>query len=227
MRIVRFREQITQTQGRVPSFCITIPLSCQGSCRSVTGCVGNVFYIFRTIHSRATATLWITYSILKHWHAHESLLRMTFCFLHSSKASILQHSAFFTIQLSHPYMTTGKTIALTRRTFVGHNENLVVWLEKNKFLKMLTGLRARRWCQSPELLHMISLKAWLQLGLGTAVLAWLHPFPHYPLCTTLGIKTTLENKVRALFTETWSPHVTLSLKFWLSLHLERGTRHAC
>ena len=36
---------------------------------------------------------------------------------HSSKASILQHSAFFIIQLSHPYMTTGKTIALTRRTF--------------------------------------------------------------------------------------------------------------
>ena len=38
---------------------------------------------------------------------------------HSSKASILSHSAFFTVQLSHPYMTTGKTIALTRRTFVG------------------------------------------------------------------------------------------------------------
>ena len=38
---------------------------------------------------------------------------------HSSKASILQHSAFFTVQLSHPYMTSGKTIALTRRTFVG------------------------------------------------------------------------------------------------------------
>ena len=38
---------------------------------------------------------------------------------HTSKASILQHSAFFTVQLSHPYMTTGKTIALTRRTFVG------------------------------------------------------------------------------------------------------------
>ena len=37
---------------------------------------------------------------------------------HSSKASILQHSAFFTVQLSHPYMTTGKTIALTRQTFV-------------------------------------------------------------------------------------------------------------
>ena len=38
---------------------------------------------------------------------------------HSSKASILQHSAFFTVQLSHPYMTTGKTITLTRQTFVG------------------------------------------------------------------------------------------------------------
>ncbi|CAM9767305.1 unnamed protein product [Rangifer tarandus platyrhynchus] len=38
---------------------------------------------------------------------------------HSSKASILQHSAFFIVQLSHPYTTTGKTIALTRRTFVG------------------------------------------------------------------------------------------------------------
>ena len=38
---------------------------------------------------------------------------------HSSKASILQCSAFFTVQLSHPYVTTGKTIALTRRTFVG------------------------------------------------------------------------------------------------------------
>ena len=38
---------------------------------------------------------------------------------HSSEASILRHSAFFTVQLSHPYMTTGKTIALTRRTFLG------------------------------------------------------------------------------------------------------------
>ena len=47
--------------------------------------------------------------------------RTLMCLLqhHSSKASILQHSAFFTVQLSHPYMTTGKTIALTRWTFVG------------------------------------------------------------------------------------------------------------
>ena len=45
---------------------------------------------------------------------------------HSSKASILQHSAFFTFQLSHPYMTTGKTIALTRRTFVGKVMSLLL-----------------------------------------------------------------------------------------------------
>ena len=38
---------------------------------------------------------------------------------HSLKASVLWHSAFFTVQLSHPYVTTGKSIALTRRTFVG------------------------------------------------------------------------------------------------------------
>ena len=43
---------------------------------------------------------------------------------HSSKASILWHSAFFTVQLSHPYMTTGKTIALTRWTFVGKVINI-------------------------------------------------------------------------------------------------------
>ena len=44
---------------------------------------------------------------------------------HSSKASILRHSAFFIVQLSHPYMTTGKTIALTRRTFVDKVMSLV------------------------------------------------------------------------------------------------------
>ena len=45
---------------------------------------------------------------------------------HSSKASILQHSAFFTVQPSHPYMTTGKTIALTRQTFVGKVMSLLL-----------------------------------------------------------------------------------------------------
>ena len=45
---------------------------------------------------------------------------------HSSKASILWHSAFLTVQLSHPYMTTGKTIALTRRIFVGKVMSLLL-----------------------------------------------------------------------------------------------------
>ena len=44
--------------------------------------------------------------------------RKSLLYHHSLKASILRRSAFFTVQLSHPYMTTGKTIALTRRTFV-------------------------------------------------------------------------------------------------------------
>ena len=44
---------------------------------------------------------------------------------HSSKASTLWHSAFFTVQLSHPYMTTGKTVALTRQTFVGKVTSLL------------------------------------------------------------------------------------------------------
>ena len=45
---------------------------------------------------------------------------------HNSKASILQHSAFFTVQLSHPYTTTGKNIALTRRTLVGKVMSLLL-----------------------------------------------------------------------------------------------------
>ena len=45
---------------------------------------------------------------------------------HSSKASILRHSAFFTVRLSHPYMTTGQTIALTRWTFVGKVMSLLL-----------------------------------------------------------------------------------------------------
>ena len=45
---------------------------------------------------------------------------------HSSKASILQRSDFFTVQLSHPYMSTGKAIALTRQTFVGKGMSLLL-----------------------------------------------------------------------------------------------------
>ena len=56
---------------------------------------------------------------------------------HSSKASILQHSAFFTVPLSHPYMTTGKTLALTRRTFVGKVMSLLFNMLSRLFIIFL------------------------------------------------------------------------------------------
>ena len=71
---------------------------------------------------------------------------------HSSKASIIRCSAFFIVQLSHPYMTTGKTIVLTRRTFVGKVTSLllnmlsrlvIAFLLKNKCLLI-------SWLQSPS-----------------------------------------------------------------------------
>ena len=71
---------------------------------------------------------------------------------HSSKASILWSSAFFIVQLSHPYMTTGKTIALTRQTFVGKVMSLlfnmlsrlvITFLPRSKRLLIL-------WLQSPS-----------------------------------------------------------------------------
>ena len=71
---------------------------------------------------------------------------------HSSKASILQRPAFFTVQLSHPYMTTGKTIALTRRTFFGKVMSLlfnmlsrfvITFLPRSKHLLI-------SWLQSPS-----------------------------------------------------------------------------
>ena len=71
---------------------------------------------------------------------------------HSSKASIFQCSVFFTVQLSHPYMTTGKTIALTRRTFVGK----VVSLHFNMLSRLVITFlpRSKRllisWLQSPS-----------------------------------------------------------------------------
>ena len=61
---------------------------------------------------------------------------------HSSKASILQRSAFFTVQLSHSYMTTGKTIALTRRTFV----DKVMSLLFNKLSRLVIDFLPRSKC---------------------------------------------------------------------------------
>ena len=69
---------------------------------------------------------------------------------HSLKASILQHSAFFIVQLSHPYMTTGKTIALTRQTFVGKVMSLLF----NMWSRLVTAFLPRSKCL---------LISWLQL----------------------------------------------------------------
>ena len=57
---------------------------------------------------------------------------------HSSKASILWHSVFFVVQLSHPYMTTGKTIALTRWTFVGKVMSLLLNMLSRLVITFLT-----------------------------------------------------------------------------------------
>ena len=71
---------------------------------------------------------------------------------HSSIASILRHSAFFMVQLSHPYMTTGKTIALTRRTFVGKVMSLLLNMLSRLVITFLP--RSQRllisWLQSPS-----------------------------------------------------------------------------
>ena len=71
---------------------------------------------------------------------------------HSSKASILQRSAFFTVQLSHPYMTTGKNIVLTRRTFVGKVMSLLFNMLSRLVITFLP--RSKRlfisWLQSPS-----------------------------------------------------------------------------
>ena len=71
---------------------------------------------------------------------------------HSSKASILRHSAFFTVQLSHSYMTTGKTIALTRQTFVGKVMSLLLNMLSRLVITFLPRSKHLliSWLQSPS-----------------------------------------------------------------------------
>ena len=94
-----------------------------------------------SVHSLSRGQLFATPWTLK------SLLQY-----HSSKASILQHSAFFIVQLSHPYMITGKTIALTRRTFVGKVMSLLLNMLSRLVINFLP--RSKRllisWLQSPS-----------------------------------------------------------------------------
>ena len=71
---------------------------------------------------------------------------------HSSKASVLQRSAFFTVQLSHPYMTTGKPIALTRQTFVGKVMSLLFNMLSRLVITFLPRSKCLliSWVQSPS-----------------------------------------------------------------------------
>ena len=71
---------------------------------------------------------------------------------HSSKASILRCSAFFTVQLTHPYMTTGKTIALTRRTFVAKVMSLLLNMLSRLVITFLPRSKCLliSWLQSPS-----------------------------------------------------------------------------
>ena len=71
---------------------------------------------------------------------------------HSSKASVLLHSAFFMVQLSHPYMTTGKTIALTRQIFVGKVMSLLLNMLSSFVIAFLPRSKHLliSWLQSPS-----------------------------------------------------------------------------
>ena len=71
---------------------------------------------------------------------------------HSSRASVLQCSAFFIVQLSHPYMTTGKTIVLTRRTFVGKVMSLLFNMQSMLVIAFLPRSKCLlvSWLQSPS-----------------------------------------------------------------------------
>ena len=124
---------------------------------------------------------------------------------HGSKASILQCSAFFTVQLSHPYMTTGKNIALTRQTFVDKVMSLllnmlsrlvITFLPRSKYLLI-------SWLQSPSAVileppqnkvwhcfHCFPIYCHEVMGPDAMILVfWMLSFkPHFPLSTFTFIK---------------------------------------
>ena len=122
----------------------------------------------------------------------------------SSKASILQHSAFFIVQLSHPYMTTGKTVALTRWTFVGKLMSLLLNMLSRLVITFLSRDKQLliSWLQSPSAVileprkiksaavfhlfplfpHLLPMKWWDQMPWSSFSECWAFSQPfHYPL----------------------------------------------
>ena len=117
---------------------------------------------------------------------------------HSSKAAILRRSAFFTVQLSHPHMTTGKTIALTRRTFVGK----VISLLFNMLSRLVITFLPRTWVNRKSwAFRFFSLSyfpGWLKafIFMATTLIFFalkhtLHPFGSLALCRTDGCVSEL------------------------------------
>ena len=111
-----------------------------------------VYWSFNFSNSRSNEYAGLI-SLRKDWldlFAVQGTLKILQC--HSSKASILQHQAFFIVQLSHPYMTTGKTIALIRQTFVGKVMSLLFNMLSRLVITFLP--RSKRlfipWLQSPS-----------------------------------------------------------------------------
>ena len=124
---------------------------------------------------------------------------------HSSKASILPRSAFFVVQLSHPYMTTGKTIALTRWIFVGKVMSLLF----NMLSRLITAFlpRSKRllipWLQSPSIVILEPPK----IKSVTVLLRsaeQLTPMPIGQLAPCLGRRTTRMSWARYL-PPNWAP----------------------
>ena len=97
---------------------------------------------------------------------------------HSSKASILRHSAFFTIQLSHPYMTTGKTIALARWTFVGKVMSLLYQGSNSCPLHWKCGLNDWTAREVPRL-YLMPLGTWNWGNQNLLVHKFGHPGPEH------------------------------------------------
>ena len=84
---------------------------------------------------------------------------------HNSKASVLRHSAFFIVQLSHPYMTVGRTIALTRQTFVGKVMSLLFNMLSRLIIAFLPRSKCLliSWLQSPSavILELSKIKSFI------------------------------------------------------------------
>ena len=123
---------------------------------------------------------------------------------HSSKASILRCSALFTVQLSHPYMTTGKTITLTRWTYVGKGMSLLFNLLSQLIITFLP--RSKRllisWLQSPSAVILIFMTS-------PPSFFWMHSFkPPFSLFCTF-IKTLFSFSMLSAIRVVSSAHLRL------------------